>query len=161
MNNYIAWFDGACAPCNPGGTATSGAIVKDDKGAVLLKESCVVGQGAGMSNNVAEYAAVIGLVEYLRSCPPGQVIVHGDSRLVINQLKGEWGVNGGLYRSVGLEAQHLLAQLRNLGWQVDLQWIPRTQNEECDALSKRSLADPGVLGEIPPSSSRSEPVLPN
>jgi hypothetical protein len=28
MIDYKAWFDGACEPVNPGGTATSGAIVK-------------------------------------------------------------------------------------------------------------------------------------
>jgi hypothetical protein len=28
MNEYVAWFDGACGPVNPGGTATSGAIAK-------------------------------------------------------------------------------------------------------------------------------------
>jgi hypothetical protein len=38
--------------------------------------------------------------------------------------------------------------LRSLGWQVDLLWIPRTQNEECDALSKGAFAGIGVLQEI-------------
>ena len=26
---YLAWFDGACGPVNPGGTATFGVVVKD------------------------------------------------------------------------------------------------------------------------------------
>jgi len=32
----------------------------------------------------------------------------------------------------------LLAYLRGLGWQINFCWIPREQNEECDALSKKS-----------------------
>jgi ribonuclease HI len=136
MNDYLAWFDGACGPVNPGGTATSGAIVKDKAGTVLLEEVRLVGQGEGMSNNVAEYAGVIRVFNYVLSRSPGHVIIHGDSQLVINQLTGKWLVNSGLYRSAALEAQHMLELLRSQGWKVDLQWVPRTQNEECDKLAK-------------------------
>ena len=41
------------------------------------------------------------------------------------------------------------------GWQMDLVWIPRTQNEECDALSRGALEEAGVLPEIQPPSSPS------
>jgi len=53
MNDYIAWFDGAREPVNPGGTATSGVIVKGKDGTVLLKEGRLVGKGEGMSNNTS------------------------------------------------------------------------------------------------------------
>ena len=29
MNDYLAWFDGACEPVNPGGTASFGVVVKE------------------------------------------------------------------------------------------------------------------------------------
>jgi hypothetical protein len=54
MIDYKAWFDGACEPFNPGGTATSGTIVEDKEGTVLLEEGRLVGIGEGMSNNVAD-----------------------------------------------------------------------------------------------------------
>jgi ribonuclease HI len=152
MNEYVVWFDGACEPVNPGGTATSAAIIKDKEGTVLLKEGRLVGSGGGMSNNVAEYAAIIRVFEYLIPCPPGHVIVHGDSNLVINQLNGKWAAREGLYYSTYLEARELLCRLRGLDWQIDLVWIPRTQNEECDALSRGALAKAGVLREIQLSS---------
>ena len=44
MNDYLAWFDGACEPVNPGGTASFGVVVKDDEGTVLLKEHGLVGK---------------------------------------------------------------------------------------------------------------------
>ena len=129
MNDYVAWFDGACEPFNPGGTATSGAIVKDKEGTVLLEEGRLVGEGEAMSNNRAEYEAIILVFKYLESLPPGHAIARGDSDLVINQLNGKWAARKGLYYSTYLEARELLCRLRSLGWQVDLLWIPRTQNE--------------------------------
>jgi ribonuclease HI len=111
-----------------------------------------VGKGEGMSNNVAEYAAVSRVFNYISSRPAAHVIIHGDSNLVINQLNGKWGVHEGLYREVALEAQQMLEHWRSLGWEVDLQWIPRVQNEECDALSKGPLAGDGVMQAIQPSS---------
>jgi len=137
MNEYLAWFDGACEPVNPGGTASFGVIVKDDR-AVLLKEHGLVGKGSKMSNNVAEYAGVLHILKYLSSRPPGRVMIHGDSNLVINQLNGKWRVRKGLYLSIAMETRELFTYLRGLGWQINLCWIPRTQNEECDALSKKT-----------------------
>jgi hypothetical protein len=90
-----------------------------------------------MSNNVAEYAGVLCVLKYLRSLPPARAIIRGDSNLVINQLNGKWRIRKGLYLSTAIEAKELLAYLHGLGWQVSLCWIPRAQNEECDALSKK------------------------
>ena len=97
-----------------------------------------MGKGKAMSNNVAEYAGVLRILKYLASRPPGRVTIHGDSNLVINQLNGKWRISKGLYLSIATETKELLAYLRGLGWQISLCWIPREQNEECDALSKKS-----------------------
>src|ERR1017187_6419077 len=137
-NEYLAWFDGACRPVNPGGTASFGVVVKDGDSTVLLKENGLVGKGSGMSNNVAEYAGVLHVLKYLSSRPPGQVTIYGDANLVINQLNGKWRVRKGLYLSIALETKELLAYLHGLGWQINLCWIPREQNQECDTLSKGS-----------------------
>jgi ribonuclease HI len=145
MNEYLAWFDGACEPVNPGGTATFGAVVKEDDGTVLLKEHGLVGKGKAMSNNVAEYAGVLHILKYLSSRPPGQVTIHGDSKLVINQLNGKWRVRQGLYLSIATETKELLTRLRGLGWQINLCWIPRERNEECDALSKKTPDKPDSM----------------
>jgi hypothetical protein len=52
--SYLASFDGACEPVNPGGTATFGVIIKDEDGTVIYEEHGLVGSGDAMSNNVAE-----------------------------------------------------------------------------------------------------------
>ena len=145
MNDYLAWFDGACGPVNPGGSATFGLAVRDGNGTVLLKEHGYVGNGSGMSNNVAEYAGVLQVLKYLAPRPPGRVTIHGDSNLVINQLNGRWRILKGLYLPTAIEAKALLALLKGLGWQITCCWIPRAQNEECDALSKKTADRPGLI----------------
>jgi ribonuclease HI len=154
MNEYLAWFDGACEPVNPGGTATFGVVVKAKDGTVLLREHGYVGQGSGMSNNVAEYAGVLHVLKYLASRPPGRVTIHGDSNLVINQLNGKWRIKKGPYRSIAVEAIELLAHLKGLGWQVRFCWIPRERNKECDKLSKKSC----VTKERPHSTRQKVPM---
>jgi len=136
-HGILAWFDGACEPINPGGTASFGVIVKDKGGTVLLKESGLVGKGKDMSNNVAEYAGVLHILKYLSSRQPVRITIHGDSNLVINQLNGKWRVRKGLYLSIATETKQILAHLRGLGWPINFCWIPREQNEECHALSKK------------------------
>ena len=139
-NEYNAWFDGGCSPVNPGGTATYGVIIKDQDGTIVVWEHGLVGKGSAISNNVAEYAGVLCVLKYLRSLPPARATIRGDSNLVINQLNGRWRIRKGLYRSIAVEAKELLARLKGLGWQIACCWIPRAQNEECDALSKKGFA---------------------
>ena len=153
---FLAWFDGACEPVNPGGTASFGVVIKDKDGIVLLREHGVVGKGKAMSNNVAEYAGVLHILKYLSSRPPGRVTIHGDSNLVINQLNGKSRVNKGLYLAIAIETRELLAHLRDRGWQISFCWIPRERNEECDRLSKKTAAKQNttVSSEGEKSSSR-------
>ncbi len=122
-------------------------MIKGEDGTVLLREHGVVGKGKAMSNNVAEYAGVLHVLKYLSSRPPGRVMIHGDSNLVINQLSGKWRVRKGLYLAIAVKTTALLAHLRGLGWQISFCWIPREQNEECDALSKK-------IGNTPDSMER-------
>jgi hypothetical protein len=91
-----------------------------------------------MSSNLAEYAGVLQILKYLSYRPPGRVTIHGDSQLVISQLNGKWRMLKGLYLSIAKEAKALLAHLHNCGWEINLCWIPRAQNKECDALSKQA-----------------------
>src|ERR1039457_2050017 len=84
---YTAWFDGACGPINPGGTATYGVVIKDQDGTILVREHSLVGEGSTMSNNVAEYAGVLHVLKYLRADATidshwsNRIVPGGDSRM--------------------------------------------------------------------------------
>jgi ribonuclease HI len=148
MNDEIVvYFDGACEPVNPGGTGAYGYVVTRG-GETLAEGSDRIGSGPGMTNNVAEYRALIaGLSEVRDRQIDGrlpervQLVCRGDSRLVCEQVAGHWRCN----------APHL-AELRDLvrglarqiagptpGWRME--WIPRAQNERADALSRLAYAE--------------------
>ena len=127
--------------------------------AINQPEFAWLGEGSTMSNNVAEYAGVLQVLKYLAPRLPGRVTIHGDSKLVINQLNGKWRIRNGLYRSIAVEAKELLAYLKGLGWQITCCWIPRTQNEECDALSKRTGDKPDSIHQKVPKRRDSRDAL--
>jgi len=70
----LAWFDGACEPVNPGGTASFGVVIKGVDGTVLLRGHGVVGIGKDMSNG--------GLPRWQKVCPRsrGQMCASTQSR---------------------------------------------------------------------------------
>jgi ribonuclease HI len=130
-----AWFDGACEPRNPGGTASYGVLIKQH-GVVLLERNGIVGKGYGMTNNVAEYEGLNCLLRFLiNSKLTGNILICGDSKLVIMQMSGKWKVKKGLYIDYCKRAKLLSAEASKL-LKIQYKWIPREQNEHCDALSK-------------------------
>ena len=134
-----AWFDGACEPNNPGGHTSCASLLMVD-GQVVHKSGRYIGYGPLMSNNVAEYCGFIDAILEVRLLP-GRAIVRGDSKLVINQLLGVWAAKAGLYLPYYQQAAELFASERD---RVALAWIPREENELCDALSKAVLTERGV-----------------
>jgi len=99
--------------------------------------------GGQTSNNVAEYAALIAVLEYLldNALTSERVVIRGDSNLVIQQMIGNWAIRKGAYVPLAKHAQQLL---RKFPVQPELRWVPREENEEADRLSKAALAKRGV-----------------
>ncbi len=131
------YFDGACEPVNPGGTASWGFVVKED-GKTIFEGHGVVGSGDGMTNNVAEYCGIIFLLKHLKSLglEDKEICVFGDSNMVIQQISGNWKVRDNKekpYKKYAREALELAKQFKR----VTYKWIPREQNEEADLLSKK------------------------
>lgn len=144
-----AWIDGAVEPVNPGGHAAYGVVVKQGEQTIYSK-SAYVGHGRGMSNNVAEYSALIGFLAYLVANPEvlptrkrDLVHVYSDSQMLVNQMEGRWQVRGGLYKDYYDQAVEL-ALAHDLLGRLAFHWIPREENGEADALSKAVLQRLGV-----------------
>lgn len=138
---YTLYFDGACGPKNPGGTAAYGFVLHHGA-EVVERGHGVVGSGPGMTNNVAEYMGLYhGLVafSFAKWTDPTTITVqvYGDSLLVINQMSKRWKVRAGLYTPYAWQAAAMAHDLRKIGVKLVFEWVPREQNTECDALSKR------------------------
>jgi ribonuclease HI len=140
------FIDGACEPVNPKGTASYGLVIKKD-GVNILKGYHVIGSGEGMSNNVAEYGALLAFLKWCKStnCTEKDITVKGDSQLVIRQMSGDWNVNGGLYYQY---YQQCVDLAQNLNLNIQYEWIPREQNQEADELSKIALRKSGVKVKV-------------
>jgi ribonuclease HI len=131
---YILYFDGLCEPRNPGGIACYGWLIKSND-EVLASGHGEVCRGPGATNNVAEYTALIRGLEALAALglTGAAVEVRGDSLLVVKQVRGEWRVRAANLRPLHARARKLAAQL-----DVTLRWVPREQNTEADALSRKA-----------------------
>jgi len=133
----ILYFDGLCEPKNPGGVATYGYVVYED-GKKVHEEHGVVGAGMfgdDVSNNVAEYTAMIrGMAYLLHTGYRGRITVRGDSQLTIRQMRGEYKVRA--RRLIPLHKKAV--ELKGNFEAVTLEWVPREANEEADQLSRRA-----------------------
>jgi len=135
MKKFKLFFDGACWP-NPGGKASYGWAVSDD--GQFHEEGCaIIGQGATMSNNVAEYYGLYQGLKFMKEKGFQEADIHcfGDSKLVVEQMSGRWRVKGGLYVDAFKLAYCMSKEFKCL----TISWIPREQNNLADWLSKKAL----------------------
>jgi ribonuclease HI len=127
---WRAWFDGSARP-NPGRCGI-GALLEGPDG---IKVELAQPAGHGNSSE-AEYRALIALLETAVAHGARDLTIHGDSRVVIDDVNGP-----ALYAAPALAAyrarvQALLAHLPD----ARLRWVPRHRNAAADALSQRAFA---------------------
>ncbi len=126
----IIQFDGAAIP-NPGSRGI-GVILIDE--GVITKEISKKLEGVG-TNNEAEYFA---LIEGLRQAVLlgwKDVLVQGDSKLVINQVNGSWAVNKDNLKKLNSDARRLLKEFDS----IKLEWIARERNSRADYAASKAL----------------------
>jgi ribonuclease HI len=121
---------------NPG-PAGSGAVVKDERGAVVAEIAEFLGHA---TNNVAEYPALIRGLEAVAEhvgADAGQtdVAVEMDSKLAIEQMKGTWKVRHPNMKPLAAKAAELCRSFRS----VSFAHIPREKNAYADMLANRAM----------------------
>jgi len=127
--------DGLCEPVNPGGTACYGWVAY--RGREKIGEGCgVICSGPEATNNVAEYTAVIKALEWLlkNGFAGEEVEVRSDSQLCIYQLQGFYAVRSPRILPLYEKAVSLVRKFKR----VRFRWVPREENEEADALSRKA-----------------------
>ena len=134
--------DGA-ARGNPG-PASYGAVVRDaETGDVLAERAATLGIA---TNNVAEYSGLIAALQAAYELDPtAQVEVRMDSKLVIEQMAGRWGVKHANLKPLALRARALIPPQAEVRWT----WIPRAENAHADRLANGAL-DGETAPEISP-----------
>jgi ribonuclease HI len=124
-------FDGLCYPKNPGGVAAYGYAVYRD-GKPIWRGFGGVGEGRGMTNNVAEYEGLKAAAQWLiDEGIDEKIVIKGDSELVIKQMKGQYRVSSATSKKYVPEIRKMLE-----GRDISFLWVPREENEEADGLSR-------------------------
>jgi ribonuclease HI len=130
------YSDGA-SRSNPG-PAGVGAQAIDRHGTVVAEVSEFLGRA---TNNVAEYQALILILEAVRHMGYRRLKVFTDSQLMANQITGGYRVKNQGLKPLAARVKALLDEYRN----VEVQYIPRAKNTACDALANKAI-DEGLKG---------------
>ena len=141
---WRAWFDGSARP-NPGRCGI-GALLRGPAGE-LVELSQAVGWG---NSSEAEYLALIAVLEAALARGAAPLTVHGDSRVVIDDVNGPAERSAQVLRVYRERVHALLRQLPG----TILRWVPRHRNLEADALSQdgSSRFAPRAAGAADPDS---------
>ncbi len=117
---------------NPGAAAGGAVILNADTGEVLVEVGVLCGHA---SNNVAEYRGMIEGVSVAKGLEPeGEVIVRLDSKLVVEQMSGNWKVKHPDMQELVKKAHATID-----GLPVRFECVPRNDNALADAAANRAL----------------------
>jgi len=128
---HIVQFDGG-ARGNPG-VAGAGVVLMDSEGKVMCKKSMFLGED--VTNNQAEYEALIMGLNLGLQMGLKNLRVEGDSELVINQVTGHYKVRDQHLLSLRQKASEILEQMED----VVIAHIPRNENKIADALANQAM----------------------
>ncbi len=131
MNRFIIEADGGSRG-NPG-PAAYGALVYHAETQETFFE---VGMSIGIAtNNVAEYQGLIAGLRAVREIDlTAEIEVRMDSKLVVEQMSGNWKVKHQNIKPLVLEAKAAFPPE-----QVKYVWVPREENFRADALLNKAL----------------------
>jgi len=139
-------FDGGSRG-NPG-PAGIGVVVSAADGTPLVTLGRFIGRA---TNNVAEYRALITVMEEALKLGAKNIVIRGDSELVIKQMRGEYRVKNPDMKVLYEEAQDLITQFKSAKIEHNL----RHKNELADKLANLAMDKKAdvteVLGDVSPS----------
>ena len=129
-DELVAYSDGG-ARGNPG-PAAIGVIIKtvDDK--IINSFGRYLGE---MTNNQAEYYALIAALEEAKRVGAKKLECRLDSELLVKQMRREYRVKDKKLQPLFLKSWNLAATFKN----ITFTYIPREQNHEADAEVNRAL----------------------
>jgi len=131
VKGWHIYIDGASLG-NPGRSG-AGIVTYDEQGNELWRESAHLGT---MTNNMAEYEALVRALRRAREMAITSVFVYTDSQLVANQILGSYRVKNERLRQYLQEAQSMIEDFNSF----QIRHIPREKNGLADKLAKSAAA---------------------
>jgi ribonuclease HI len=128
--HLIVYTDGASRG-NPG-LAGAGWVIEDLHGKTIHADGRFLGQ---QTNNVAEYAGVLGGLEAALALGAVRVTLRADSELLVRQLNGQYKVRAPHLAPLFAQARKLLAKFSG----ATIEHVPRERNAAADAQSNRAI----------------------
>jgi ribonuclease HI len=126
----VIYLDGG-ARGNPGPAGT-GYLIFDGKGRLLAREGRYMGFA---TNNVAEYTALVEALDRARQFGAQEIAIRSDSELVVRQLNRSYKVKDKKLKPLHERVRILLYPYSK----VEIQHIPREENQEADELVNRAI----------------------
>ncbi|HSP21854.1 MAG TPA: ribonuclease H family protein [Planococcus sp. (in: firmicutes)] len=144
-HNITVYFDGGF---NPGSNASGlgCAIYYQQSGkSYRLRRNAAAAEL--LSNNEAEYAALYLSLQELELLNVHDMPVRfiGDSKVVINQMEGDWPV---IEINLAKWADRIDGKMKKLGIQPEYELMPRKKNAEADQLATQALNGIDIAGTI-------------
>ena len=123
------YFDGASRG-NPGPAAIGWVLVSGD--GIVAEAGERIGQA---TNNLAEYEALVAGLEAAVEYGFDEIVIRGDSELIVKQVRGEWDTNDPALRERRVRARELLMRFDE--WSIS--HVPRELNDRADDLANDAL----------------------
>jgi len=129
------YFDG-CSKGNPGPSGAGFYICSDDNSITLQGHKYL----GNTTNNVAEYnGLILGLEILSKNIPPALrevvIIVKGDSKLVIEQMLGNWKVSKEHLKPLWTKATNLSKEFPH----IEFTHVRRDLNKHADEMANKAL----------------------
>jgi ribonuclease HI len=133
-NKVTLYVDGSCKG-NPG-EGGAGVVIKDEQGRTVSHVKRYLGS---VTNNIAEYQALILGLQEAQRLGSKEVEIYLDSELVVKQINGLYRVRDSKLKTLEGEVRRLLGHFAR--WVM--RHIPREENREADRLAREAVRDKG------------------
>jgi len=142
--DYVIFVDGSSRG-NPG-QAGAGVLIQDTDGTVLLEQGYPLGR---MTNNEAEYNALILGLEEALVLKAERVTLYADSELMVRQMNGQYRVKKPHLKALNTRANRLAGALT----EFTITHVPRERNQSADRLAQQASSKAPTRDHHGPSSS--------
>ena len=109
-------------------------VIKDEQGGIVSRIKRYLGS---VTNNIAEYQALIAGLQEAQRLGTREVEVYLDSELVVNQVNGLYRVRDAKLKTLEGEVRRRLGHFAR--WVI--RYIPREANREADRLAREAVRE--------------------